>query len=322
MADLLSLLGAGGTVATRAKTATLQGQRAGREDQAADLLARIAQDRQAQQDARQARAAELNEKNLLDLIRERNEAPVPEAPRPQYDSARGGYVSPGQPFQPVQGLPAAKPTDAYEERSEGGGTAIYEGGRFSKWKVAPPSPVRASPRAPTDAQERSFNWSTMMEEAIPTLEKLDNKIRLYAVWAFLNTPQLLDPIANRLLTDDEQTYYNALRKFGAGVLRKETGAAFGKGELRDVFSRYGPMGGDQPGVTGKKREGRASYADAMRAMATPARKYYESVEKNGLPNVTEEEQLTGAPGELSPASPTPPSRAARFQKYGLTPRAP
>lgn len=71
--------------------------------------------------------------------------------------------------------------------------------------------------------------------------------------------------ANLAMTANDQQYFNAVRQFAAGILRKETGAAFSAGELADVQSRFFPLPGDSAEVIRQKAEARARAIEAMRA---------------------------------------------------------
>lgn len=276
MADILSLLGMGAVAKTKADSAQLEGQGIRRDREQKDLLARLARERQAEQDAQAAEMFGLQKQNILDLIRERSEAPLPKAETPETF---------GQPIEAMQGGKKV----LVRPGSRGGMAPVTD------YEPVPdaPRPVAAAggsgggtpraPRTPTGEQEKSYNWYQMMNEAAPILDQMEEKIRPDMIWAAINTPEMARPALNRLLTTEEQQYYNALRKFGAGQLRKETGAAFGPGELADVFSRYGPTGGNQPEVIQQIRAGRNSALENMKLMATPAQLYYEQVRGGGLP---------------------------------------
>ena len=67
------------------------------------------------------------------------------------------------------------------------------------------------------------------------------------------------------LSSDNQRYFNALRQFAAGVLRKETGAAFTPSELLDVQSRFFTMPGDSSVVQAQKARAREQAISAMKA---------------------------------------------------------
>jgi hypothetical protein len=150
VANLLDILGGVAQVATRGKTAVLQGQRAGREDAQTDLLARIKQEQIADERGRAAEMQDLQRRNILDLIRERNE---PAAPDRRIQD--GAVVDMGTAVAtPIQGLPSAQKT--YEEREENGGVAIYENGQFSKWKMHPPQERGSNPMLEFTKEQQRF----------------------------------------------------------------------------------------------------------------------------------------------------------------------
>lgn len=82
-----------------------------------------------------------------------------------------------------------------------------------------------------------------------------------AIIAWRNAPESL---VNLGLSENDQRYFNALRQFAAGVLRKETGAAFGANELLDVQSRFFPMPGDSLATRQQKARARLQAIEAMR----------------------------------------------------------
>lgn len=80
--------------------------------------------------------------------------------------------------------------------------------------------------------------------------------------AWRNLPE---GVVNMGLNANDQQYFNAVRQFAAGILRKETGAAFSSRELADVQSRFFPLPGDSAEVVRQKTEARTRAIEAMRA---------------------------------------------------------
>lgn len=140
-------------------------------------------------------------------------------------------------------------------------------------------------RAPTEAQEKSALFYGLMSRATTDMEKLEAtpnaQLRPLAIRAALGLWG-----GNYLLNDAEQLFMKGARDFAAGVLRKESGAAIKDDELRDVFARYIPMPGDSDATKRRKASSRAQYMDMMNKAALPAIRYYEAVERNGLPPET------------------------------------
>lgn len=83
-----------------------------------------------------------------------------------------------------------------------------------------------------------------------------------AILAWRNLPE---GGVNFTLNEKDQQYFNALRQFAAGVLRKETGAAFGANELLDVQSRFFAMPGDSESTKRQKARAREQAIAAMNA---------------------------------------------------------
>ena len=117
--DLLSLLGAGGTVATRAKTATLQGRRAGREDQQADLLARIAEQRQVEDRERRTVLDELNRRNIESQITTREAPTLPKVTPPELQVVDNQVVNLGEATaRPITGFTPTPPKPVQDPVTE------------------------------------------------------------------------------------------------------------------------------------------------------------------------------------------------------------
>ena len=103
---------------------------------------------------------------------------------------------------------------------------------------------------------------------------------------------LPEGVVNPILNTNDQQYFNALRLFAAGVLRKETGAAFTPNELLDVQSRFFPMPGDSAQVIAQKRHARITALSGIQA-ELPGQQFREVGQGAG-------------PGGRGTASPPPP----------------
>jgi hypothetical protein len=112
----------------------------------------------------------------------------------------------------------------------------------------------------TEGQSRANMFGLAMNEGHTILQdvRIPNDA---AIIAWRNAPESL---VNLGLSENDQRYFNALRQFAAGVLRKETGAAFGANELLDVQSRFFPMPGDSLATRQQKARARLQAIEAMR----------------------------------------------------------
>lgn len=175
------------------------------------------------------------------------------------------------------------------------------------------------PKAPTEAQEKSYLFHGLMVTGQQDMANAlaSGKVRPEAITAALKTPDALDFATNAFLTPEEQQYMLGLRNITAGVLRKETGAGFGKGELSQTYARMGDMMGDAPQTAAAKKAARQQYIDLMEQSARPATMYYEAVKGNGVPRITAEEEAAGGTGEFAPKplSPQDAAHAARNPKF-------
>lgn len=139
---------------------------------------------------------------------------------------------------------------------------------------APPSTTTAVPggtvtrtgagkeAALTEAQSKANMFGLAMSEGNRILTELNTAPSSAAIMAWRNLPE---GGVNFGLSEKDQRYFNALRQFAAGVLRKETGAAFTPTELLDVQSRFFAMPGDSDAVKQQKARARQQAIEAMKA---------------------------------------------------------
>lgn len=160
-------------------------------------------------------------------------------------------------------------------------------------RTAPTSIIKP----PTEGQERNAVYYGLMSNATQELDsfKNDPDIRPWMITAYLNTPGAT--FGRGLLNDAEQQFIRAAQDFTAGVLRKETGAAATKPEVAQTLERYIEMGGDQPGSRAAKQAARERVTATMEKAATPALRYYQSLEGIG-----DEEEDTTSPQNRPPLS--------------------
>ena len=149
--------------------------------------------------------------------------------------------------------------------------------------VAAASPAGAvTGRAPTEAQEKGALFYGLMSRATGDMEALERsaagKSRPLALRAAMGLWG-----GNYVLNDTEQAFMRSARDLAAGILRKESGAAITDGEIREVFARYIPMPGDSEATRKRKATARTQYMELMKQSALPAIRYYEAIERNGLP---------------------------------------
>lgn len=127
-------------------------------------------------------------------------------------------------------------------------------------------PVPGGPQDPriqplTEAQAKANLFGAQMQMGNDVLGGISIPSNA-AILAWRNAPE---SAVNMALPANDQQYFNALRLFAAGVLRKETGAAFNASELLDVQSRFFPMPGDSPQVISQKERARAQAISSIQA---------------------------------------------------------
>jgi hypothetical protein len=113
----------------------------------------------------------------------------------------------------------------------------------------------------SESQSRANMFGNAMTEGHRILQEIQIPNNATLV-AWRNAPETL---VNMALNQNDQQYFNALRQFAAGVLRKETGAAFSNSELMDVQSRFFPMPGDGLVAQRQKARARQQAIESMRA---------------------------------------------------------
>ena len=140
----------------------------------------------------------------------------------------------------------------------------------------------------TEAQAKANLYGLQMRDANAILDQVQiPSAPFQAAWR--NLPE---GVVNPILNANDQQYFNALRLFAAGVLRKETGAAFTPNELLDVQSRFFPMPGDSAQVIAQKRHARITALSGIQA-ELPGQQFREVGQGAG-------------PGGRGTASPPPP----------------
>lgn len=130
---------------------------------------------------------------------------------------------------------------------------------------AAPAPAGMTVKPPatlTEAQGKANMFGLAMTEGHRILTELKDPPSSAAIMAWRNLPE---GGINFGLNEKDQRYFNALRQFAAGVLRKETGAAFTPTELLDVQSRFFAMPGDAPALKAQKARAREQAIAAMNA---------------------------------------------------------
>lgn len=172
--------------------------------------------------------------------------------RPQAPAASG---VPGAALPQQQGSPGAGNPPATQGAGPGSQGSPAPGG-------AQIIPGTARGQAPlTEAQGRANMFGSQMrmgDDIIRSVQIPSGTAQ--ALWR--HAPEM---VVNLGLSTNDQQYFNAVRLFAAGVLRRETGAAFTQRELEDVQSRFFPMPGDSQQVITQKAAARQQMISSMQA---------------------------------------------------------
>lgn len=131
---------------------------------------------------------------------------------------------------------------------------------------------------PTEGQEKSYAFARIMPEANRVIEQFGPKARLGRVTAVLaqSNPLVIAGL-NKTLTPEEQQLVTAIRQFAEPILRKNTGAAFGKEEIRWVEQQVVPLLNDSKEAQEYKSRSRSLWIETMQNLALPATMYYQSM---------------------------------------------
>jgi soluble lytic murein transglycosylase-like protein len=183
-----------------------------------------------------------------------------------FEGARTGQQG-GGPTAPMAGGEGAQRPDA--QRDTGARVrprqAAPAGFRWSadgqRLESIPGGPQDEGRMGLTESQSRSNLFGVSMERGDQILRgaSVPNDA---TILAWRRAPEAL---VNLGLNSNDQQYFNAVRLFAAGILRRETGAAFSNSELLDVQSRFFPMAGDSAEVKAQKAESRRLAIEGMRA---------------------------------------------------------
>jgi hypothetical protein len=215
---------------------------------------------------------------VVQLRRDATTAARQEAQQLEFDSERdrSGWIN--QRARDLLGEWGAP--EAWETGRGGGATVPVSGGggRPDATAAAPEPRIVPRTRDPlsqplNETQSRSNMFGLFMENAdrilsgVPAAEGRPEQRGVpvppdAAIAAWRNLP---DGVTTPFFSADTQRYFNAVRLFAAGILRKETGAAFTANELLDVQSRFFPMAGDSAETIAQKAAARRLAIEAMQA---------------------------------------------------------
>jgi hypothetical protein len=224
--------------------------------------------------------------------------PMPDmaAPAPMVQGPRAGMMPPVMPQEmPAPAAPIAPPAAPGVMPRAGDATAMPPmvgeqsrialpgGGNVTTTQVrpergpAPPANFRWAengilepiPGGPADPRTQSLTEAEAKANLFGTQMKMSQDIignvrapSGVAIAAWRNAPSL---VVNPLLNENDQQYFNAVRLFAAGILRKETGAAFTPGEMLDVHERFFPQPGDSAAVIQQKDRARQAAISSIEA---------------------------------------------------------
>jgi hypothetical protein len=130
--------------------------------------------------------------------------------------------------------------------------------------------TRAVPKKPpTGQQSTALAYYKRMDEAIKTMDEVENKVSDKDIFLINNSP-LPNLINNPLLSEAGQLYAQALGTYTEARLRKESGAAIAQHEFAQDRQIIGRQVGDTPKTLAQKRQTRQTTARGIARAAGPA----------------------------------------------------
>lgn len=180
-------------------------------------------------------------------------APAPASTQAPAPAATAPAPQPGMPNISVSQIGGARPAAA-----PAGFRWAADGSRLEAIPGGPQDPT-TQPLTEAEGRSNLFGSQMQMGDEIIRSAQIPSSA---AIIAWRNAPE---SAVNMALSENDQQYFNALRLFAAGVLRRETGAAFTNQELMDVQSRFFPMPGDSPAVVQQKARARAQAISSIQA---------------------------------------------------------
>lgn len=136
-------------------------------------------------------------------------------------------------------------------------------------------------KPPTEGQGTTATYANRMEQSNLVLGKLEAYAQSANPLTFSGQKQLPD-WANKMKSDEFQSYDQAKRNFLTAVLRKESGAVISPTEMADGDRQYFTMPGDSDEVKEQKRQNRAV---VIANFAKSAGKAYTPLSELGLTTV-------------------------------------
>lgn len=136
--------------------------------------------------------------------------------------------------------------------------------------AAPPSATTPQGGRPmTEVAAKANEFSSYINRGGQTIDGLISGGFKPGMMTMLAEPSadFFGMLANQVLSPEEQQYWQAVREITAGVLRRETGAAFSSDEIKDVIARYIPLPGDDAEAIKQKQGARNGVMNTMRSSA-------------------------------------------------------
>ena len=152
-----------------------------------------------------------------------------------------------------------------------------------------------SEKPPTSAQSTLAAYAARIEQAEPTLAKLEPTIAEMSIPSFELQMWADKPY---LQSAEMQQYSQAAKNYINAVLRRESGAVIAPSEFAEARKQYLPVPGDTPATLKLKRDNRALNAATFKKGAGKA---YQSVEE-ALRGVSTDSDLSDVAFAFDPST--------------------
>lgn len=287
MASLLDILGLGATAAARQGTARMEGDQIRKATEERDLLAQLAQRRQAAMDARQASMDDLTRRNIESQMAERNAPPPPPAPRRQIVDGQIVDLDAGS-ARPIEGYTAPvkqAPTPAagsFTQFVGPDGRPVFFNPQTGAQVAAPEGfkPASAATGNPTEGERKAAGLLMSGESGYNNLRTLldgsDNPdTPEVETGTPMRTPTLWDRakssvgfgVGNVLSSEQMQQMEQAAYDLQEAWMRLTSGGAIQPEEIRQASKALIPQPGDSEAVLAQKARARKVRIDALRMAA-------------------------------------------------------
>lgn len=163
-----------------------------------------------------------------------------------------------------------------DQRAREGHAITMRGQDLTNARAAEKNKIDATQPKLTESQGKAQFYGTRAKAAHDILSDLQGKYSPMAVNAKMGAADIpvlggiAGPIANSMLTSNDQRAEQAQRDFVNAILRQESGAVISEPEFKNAQKQYFPQPGDSKAVLKQKKENRERAIKGLDVMSGPA----------------------------------------------------